>query len=49
MMELPPGTNAIVDAAVEEAAQTLFTAADVPLARKPTSCSPHCRGRRCAR
>jgi hypothetical protein len=33
MTELPPGTNAIVDAALEDVAQTLFTAADVPLAR----------------
>lgn len=30
---MPPGNKAIVDAAVDEAAQTLFTAADVPLAR----------------
>jgi hypothetical protein len=33
MTELPPGTNAIVDAALEDVAQTLFTAADVPLMR----------------
>jgi hypothetical protein len=32
MTELPPGTNAIVESAVEETAQTLFSAADVPLA-----------------
>lgn len=32
MTELPPGTNAIVESAVEEVAQTLFSAADVPLA-----------------
>jgi hypothetical protein len=32
MTELPPGTNAIVDAALDDVAQTLFTAADVPLA-----------------
>jgi hypothetical protein len=30
---IPSGTRAIVDQAVEEAAQTLFSAADVPLAR----------------
>lgn len=29
----PTGTRAIVDEAVEEAAQTIFSAADVPLAR----------------
>ena len=29
----PPSTSTIVDAAVEEAGQTLFTAVDVPLAR----------------
>lgn len=33
MMDLPPGTHAIVDQAVEEAAQNLFAAADLPLAR----------------
>jgi hypothetical protein len=33
MTELPPGTHAIVDAAIEEGPQTLFTAAEVPLAR----------------
>jgi hypothetical protein len=33
MTELPPGMRAIVDAAVVEHAQSLFTAADVPLAR----------------
>jgi hypothetical protein len=32
-MEIPPGTNAIVDEALDEAKQTLFSAADVPLAR----------------
>lgn len=31
---IPEGTRAIVDAGVEEAAQSLFSAADVPLARK---------------
>ena len=30
---LPAGTHAIVDQAVEEAGQTLFSSADVPLAR----------------
>lgn len=34
MTELSPGTNPIVDAALEEAGQTLFSAADVPLARR---------------
>jgi hypothetical protein len=33
MIELPAGTNAIVDAATTETAQSLFAAADVPLAR----------------
>jgi hypothetical protein len=33
MTELPPGTNAIVDAALDDVTQTLFTAADVPLMR----------------
>jgi hypothetical protein len=31
--ELPPGTSAIVEQGLEEAAQALFSAADVPLAR----------------
>lgn len=33
MDSLPPGTHALVDQAVEEAAQTLFDVADAPLAR----------------
>lgn len=33
MTDMSPGTNAIVDAALEEGAQSLFAAADVPLAR----------------
>jgi hypothetical protein len=33
MENLPPGTGAIVEAAAEEVAQTLFSSADVPLAR----------------
>lgn len=31
--QMPAGTHAIVDQAVEDAGQTLFSAADVPLAR----------------
>ena len=33
MEPMPEGNRALVDQAVEEAAQSLFTAADVPLAR----------------
>jgi hypothetical protein len=33
MEPMPEGTRAIVDQAVDEAAQTLFSAADVPIAR----------------
>jgi len=33
MMDMPEGTRALVDHAVDEAAQTLFAAADVPLAQ----------------
>jgi hypothetical protein len=33
MTELPPGTHAIVQDGLDEARQTLFSAADVPLAR----------------
>jgi hypothetical protein len=33
MMDNPPGTSAIVEAALEETPQTLFSVADVPLAR----------------
>jgi hypothetical protein len=32
MTELPPGTGTIVEQAIEEAAQTIFSAAEVPLA-----------------
>ena len=33
MMDLPPGTNSIVQDGLDHAAQSLFSAADVPLAR----------------